>query len=110
MECRDMKALYIIVNAGFADDVIDIAREAGVKGATILNARGKSGPREVFMGVTVDSEKELILCVVNEETAEKAMELISKKSGISTPAHSVCFTMNVEKMIGGNWIANDEGR
>ena len=39
-KANNMKALYIIVNAGFADEVMEIARGAGAKGATIINARG----------------------------------------------------------------------
>ena len=37
---NDLKALYIIVNAGFASEVVDIARSLGSTGATIINARG----------------------------------------------------------------------
>ena len=94
------KALYIIVNAGFADDVMEIVREAGVRGATILNARGESARHESFMGITMDSEKEMILCIVGEGTSEKTMAAIKEKAGIKTPAHGICFTMPVEKMVG----------
>lgn len=95
-----IKALYIIVNAGHVDDVMDVARSAGAKGATIINARGESSHHEVFMGITVDAEKEIILCVIDEETADNVMEEISSKMGISTPAHSICFTVPVDKIIG----------
>lgn len=106
-----MKALFMIVNAGFAQDVIEIAREAGVRGATILNARGESGRHELFMGITVDSEKEMILSIVDGETADKTMAVVKAKAGIKTPAHSVCFTMPVEKMVGVNMcISNDEAQ
>lgn len=97
-----MKALFIIVNAGFADDVIEIARCAGAGGATILNARGEGPRHEVFMGITVDSEKEIILCLVEEEISEKIMVAVKEKAGIRTPKHSICFTMPVEKIIGVN--------
>ena len=36
----NLKALYIIANAGFSND---IARLEGAKGATIINARGVYG-------------------------------------------------------------------
>ncbi len=101
MEGSDnLKALFIIVNAGFAEHVIDIAREAGVKGATILNARGDGARHQVFMGITVDSEKELIICVADKDTSDKAMAAVTEKAGIKTPSHSVCFSMAIERAIG----------
>ena len=96
----DMKALFIIVNAGFAEDVIQVAREAGIKGATILNVRGEGAHHESFMGITVDTEKEMILSITDEGTAGSAMTAVKEKAGINTPAHSVCFTMPVEKVVG----------
>lgn len=94
------KALYIIVNAGFADDVVEIARGAGVRGATILNARGGGERYESFLGITVDSEKDLVLCVTDAAAAERAMEAICREAGVRTPAHGVCFTMPVERSVG----------
>jgi nitrogen regulatory protein P-II 1 len=97
---NDTKALFIIVNAGFADDVIQVAREAGAKGATIINARGEGARHETIMGITLDSEKEIILCLVNEYTSIKIMDAIKDHAGVKTPAHSICFTMPVDSMIG----------
>lgn len=96
----NMKALFIIFNAGFAEEVIEIAREEGARGATVLNARGEGSRHESFMGITVDSEKEMILCITDENTSEKIMAAIKVKVGIKTPARSVCFTLPVEKTIG----------
>jgi Ni,Fe-hydrogenase III large subunit len=50
--------------------------------------------------VIVNAEKELILSITEKTAAEQAMEAIKEKAGIQTPAHSICFTMPVEKMIG----------
>lgn len=97
-----MKALMIVVNAGFADDIIDATREVGVRGATIFNARGEGAHHKSILGITVDTEKDLILCVVDTITAEKAMDVIKEKFGIKTPAHSICFTMPVDKIVGIN--------
>ena len=98
----EMKVLYMVANAGFADDVIEIAREAGVKGATILNARGEGSQHESFMGITLDTEKEMIFCIVDGNTAKKAMAAIQEKAGIKTPAHCICFTMPVDNAVGVN--------
>lgn len=93
-----MKAVFMIVNAGFAEEVVQIARAAGASGATIINARGSGLKNQTIMGITIDSEKEMILSVVDAATATKVMEAIKEKAGIRTPAHGVCFVLPVEKM------------
>ena len=40
MKTENHEVIFAIVNAGFAEDVMDVAREQGVRGGTILNARG----------------------------------------------------------------------
>ena len=99
-DSTNMKALFVIINAGFADDVIDIARSEGAKGATIFNARGEGAKHQVFMGITVDSEKEIILFLVKEDVSGKIMAAIKEKAGIKSCSHSVCFTMPVENIVG----------
>lgn len=92
----DLKALYVIVNAGFSSDVVDIARSLGSTGATILNARGSAGKPQTILGITIDSEKEIVLSVVKKEIAVKIMEAIKEKMGAGTPAHGLSFFMPVE--------------
>jgi len=94
---ENMKALYIIVNAGFAEEIVDIARQAGAGGATILNARGEGTKLQMIMGITVDSEKEIVLCVVQKDIALKIMDDVKEKAGINTPAHGVCYFTPVER-------------
>ena len=95
-----IKALYIIVNAGFAEEVVEIAREAGAGGATIMNARGIGAVHKAIMGITLDAEKEIILSLVDVNTAEIILEAIEKRLGFKSPAHGIAFMMPVEKMVG----------
>lgn len=38
MKTENYEVIFAIVNAGFAEDVMDVARENGARGGTILNA------------------------------------------------------------------------
>jgi nitrogen regulatory protein PII len=96
----NMKALFIIVNAGFGDDVVEIAHKAGASGATIINARGIGPVHKSIMGIEVDTEKEMVLSLVNEDTAKKITAAVKEKAGLNSPANGICFIMPVEKMIG----------
>ena len=93
---KNLKALYVIVNAGFSSQIVDIAREQGSKGATILSARGSVSNPKTVLGITIDTEKEIIMSVVEEEVAQKIIEVVKEKAGVGTPAHGLCFYMPVE--------------
>ena len=93
---NELKALYIIVNAGFASEVVDIARSVGATGATIINARGSVAKPKTILGITIDTEKEIVLSVVKKDVAVKVMEKVKEKAGVGTPAHGLCFFMPVE--------------
>jgi len=91
-----IKALFIIVSAGFSDEAIDIARESGATGATIINSRGEGSTHKSFMGITVDTERELVLTLVKAEAAERIMAGIKAKMGIESPARGICFSLPVD--------------
>jgi nitrogen regulatory protein PII len=96
----DMKALYIVVNAGHVDEVMEIIRAAGAPGGTIVHARGESSEHQLIMGISVDFEREVIISIVDDSTAEQIMADIKEKAGWNTETHGICYTMPVEKVIG----------
>ncbi len=93
---KELKALYIIVNAGFASEIVDIARSLGSTGATIINARGSVAKPKTILGITIDTEKEIVLSVVEKDVAKSIMDKVREKSGVGTPAHGICFFLPVE--------------
>ena len=96
----NMKALYIVSSAGHSDEIMEIIREAGAPGGTIIHARGEGSHHQLVMGITVDYEREVIISVVDENTASKIMAAIKSKAGWNTEVHGVCYTMPVERIIG----------
>lgn len=103
MEKADnIKALYVIVNVGFGDDVVEMVRDAGAGGATVINARGTGAGHRAILGITIDTEKEIVLSLVDGETADRIMNIIKEKAGMKSPANGICFAVPVEKMISVN--------
>lgn len=100
MESTNMKALYIVVNAGFAEQVVDYIRSQGSTGATIINARGVSALHKEIMGISVDTEKEVVLTVTESEIADKIMEAIKLNTAFRAEAQGICFTLPVSKAVG----------
>lgn len=95
-DTKELKALYIIVNAGFASEVVEIARSLGSTGATIINARGSVAKPKTILGITIDTEKEIVLSVVEKDVAMKIMEKVKQEAGVGTAAHGLCFFLPVE--------------
>jgi nitrogen regulatory protein PII len=98
MENENTKALYIVVNAGFSDEAVEIARSCGAGGATIINARGTAEQLKSSLGIAYEPEKEIIISLVPESMADKIMVAIKERIGINTPSHGLCYTMPVDKM------------
>ena len=93
---KELKALYIIVNAGFSSEVVEIARSLGSTGATIINARCSVAKPKTILGITIDTEKEIVLSIVEKDVAFKIAEAIKEKAGVGTDAHGLCFFLPVE--------------
>jgi nitrogen regulatory protein PII len=99
MENSDnIKALFIIVNAGFGDEAVEIARDCGAGGATIINARGTGHRQKSFLGINVEPEKEIIISLVQESAAAKIMDAIKERTGLQSPANGISFYLPVDKM------------
>lgn len=76
--------------------VVDISRSLGATGATIIDARGSVAKPKTILGITIDTEKEIVLSVVEKGVAMKIVEAIKEKAGVGTSAHGLCFFMPVE--------------
>jgi len=96
----NMKALYIVSSAGHTDEIMEMIRAAGAPGGTIIQARGEGSLHKLVMGITVDYEREVIVSVVDANTAEQIMATIKGKAGWNKEVHGVCYTMPVERIIG----------
>lgn len=101
---ENKKALFIIVNAGFSDHAIEIARSCGARGATVINARGSGANFAQFLGINYDPEKEIIISVVDEEVGIKIIATIKELAGQGTPTSGICFMMPVDS---ATTFAND---
>lgn len=92
--------LTVVVNNGYADDVMAQARTAGAKGGTILTGRGTASREDVkFFGITLVPEKEVLMIVAEKETVTPILEAIRKVPTLAEPGGGIVYTMNVEEFI-----------
>ncbi len=102
------KLIAAILPKGSTGRVIDAAREAWAEGGTILLARG-TGVNEArkFFGVSVSSEREVVLILVEPEKAVAVMEAVVKSGRLDEPAKGIAFVLAVEEVKG---IVHREGQ
>lgn len=93
--------IYIILNEGYSDDVMDAAREAGAGGGTVISAKG-TGLKGVqkFNSLTISNEKDVILIVARAADKTAIMKSILEKAGPGTPAGAICFSLPVSQVAG----------
>ncbi len=96
-EASDHELISVIVNRGFADDIMDAARKAGAKGGTIIHARGTGTAHdEKFFGITIVPEKEQVLILSEREKASTIRKAIEELPCLKTPGMGIIFSMPVE--------------
>ena len=101
MTTNNHEVIFAIVNEGYADDVMEIAREEGVRGGTILNARGVVNQEAAaFFGITLHSEKEILMMVVEKDIRDRVLNAIYQRMDLSHKATGIVFSLPVSDAAG----------
>ena len=96
----DFDLVITIVNDGYSDLVMAAAYKEGCSGGTVLNGRSLGSRRTIFMDLTLELEKEVILTIVKSEIKEAVMERITKECGVKTNARGILFSMPLDSVVG----------
>lgn len=92
--------ICVIVNSGFADDIMHAARNAGAKGGTIIKARGTGTEDDSsFFGITIVPEKEMLMILARRDESGPIMDAVRNCSCLSTPGIGIVFCMPVENFF-----------
>ena len=90
-----------VVNPGITDQVMAAAKEAGATGGTILHARGVGRENaEAFLGVSIQSEREIVAILCPREKGPSIMQAINASFGPKSGAKGIIFSLPVRDMMG----------
>lgn len=95
----EQKLIVTIITAGFADIVIDTGKKCGETGATTLSGKGMGANYSSFLGVSLNSEKEVILILSNNQRYTKTMDSIKKAILQNKKAQGICFALPVSESL-----------
>ena len=101
MTASNHEVVFAIVNAGYAEEAMAVAKEQGARGGTILNARGVAREDEAaFFGITIHSEKEILMMVVEKDIRDTVLNAIYKEMGMAKKAQGIAFSLPVSEAVG----------
>ena len=101
---KDMRTgnilITCIITHGQAGEIMSVARQAGARGGTILNARGTGTEDDVkFFGISLAPEKEMLLIVAGADHAQDVLEAVCNLPIFSEPGGGIVYTAPVEEFF-----------
>ena len=97
----EQELLIVVANQGCSEMVMDAAREVGVRGGTVIHARGTGQEKaERFLGISLASEKDVVMIVTAIEHKTEMMQKIIREAGPGTPAGAIVFSVPVTDTAG----------
>ena len=101
MQNNDYEVIFAIVNEGYAEDVMDVARQQGARGGTILNARGVTRQEVAdFFGINLNIDKEIVMMVVHKNIKNDILNAIYREMGMAKKAQGIAFSLPVTDTAG----------
>lgn len=101
MKTDNFEVVFAVVNSGFADDVMAVAKAQGARGGTILNARGVvNEDAAAFFGITLHADKEILMMVVEKNIRDDVLNAIYKEMGMDKKAKGIAFSLPVSDVAG----------
>ena len=95
------EVIFCIVNAGFADAVMDAAKDFGARGGTVIHARGTATSlAEKKFEIPVSPEKEIVMILVPSEIKEDVLHGLYRAVGLKTPGQGIAFSLPVDAAVG----------
>ena len=101
MKTSEHEVIFAIVNSGFAEDVMEVAREKGVRGGAIISARGVvKEEAAAFFGITLHADKEILMMVVEKAIRDDVLNAIYKEMDMAKKANGIAFCLPVSDVAG----------
>lgn len=93
--------IIAIVDKGKDLIVMQIAKEQGARGGTILVGKGASiFDKRSVMGMNIEPDKEIVMIMTTKEKSQSIMSAISEKMQMDQPNTGVIFTLETEDVMG----------
>lgn len=97
----NFEVILCIVNNGFSDFVMNVAKKYGARGGTVISGRGTAAKdAEKFFNITIQPEKEIVLILVNNKIKDDILKGLYDAIGMETNAQGIAFSLPVDDVVG----------
>ena len=93
--------LVAIVSEDLEEKAVDLAKEAGAAGMTIVSGRGiGTSERKTFFGLTYQGSQAIIVCVLERKLSLGVMKALTEGLELKKHSKGVVFTLPLEHIAG----------
>jgi len=101
MTTNNHEVIIAIVNSGFAEEAMEVARANGARGGTIVNARGVAKEEAAaFFGIAFHADKEILMMVVEKDVRNAVLNALYKEMGMDKKSRGIVFSLPVSDVAG----------
>jgi len=93
-------AVWLIVDKGKADEVINIAQDAGYFGGTIMKAHGSADNGNKILNMKVEPEKEVVLMITETSRVKGLAVLLNEKLRLNEENTGIMTMVDVNNVVG----------
>jgi len=95
----EMELIITICLKGNSDKIMKVARESGATGGTIVKAKGTASSSDMFFGMAISDEKEIIYIVSKKENKSDIIKAIASYTN-EHGTHPLVFSLPVTETAG----------
>lgn len=90
-----------ILNRGFSNEAMMVAKEAGARGGTVIHSRQVIDEEDMgFWGMSMQEEKEMLLIITEVEKKMTIMKAITEQFGMHSDAKGIVVSMPIDTVMG----------
>ena len=93
--------LVVMINQGYSDDVMNVAKGAGAAGGTVIHARRAGDDKSMKnWGISIQPEREMMYILVDRDKKLAIMQAIGDKCGLHTDIQGLVVSVPVDAVAG----------
>jgi nitrogen regulatory protein PII len=96
----DYTMVFLVVDKGKAEDVIDISQDAGFYGATVIKARGAASELNIVLDMIVEPEKEAVLMLTESHRVKELVKILNEDLKFKEENTGIVVMADINQTIG----------
>jgi len=100
--------VLVIVNEGFTEQVMDVAKANGVRGGTVFNALGTASEQaKKLFNISIQPKKEIVMMVIDTSIKTNLLHALYQQIGLNTPGQGIAMSLPIDEVVGLTPIKKD---